>query len=63
MIEEEDDRFVVRKATDVARGLEGYLRHVEPARDLASELLAERREEAQREAEGRGGDSNARKRR
>jgi AbrB family looped-hinge helix DNA binding protein len=49
VIEEEEDRFVVRKAADVAHGFRGYLRNVEPARDLAAELIAERREEAERE--------------
>jgi bifunctional DNA-binding transcriptional regulator/antitoxin component of YhaV-PrlF toxin-antitoxin module len=52
VIEEEEDRFVVRKAADVAHGFRGYLREVKPARDLAAELIAERREEAEREAQG-----------
>jgi AbrB family looped-hinge helix DNA binding protein len=52
VIEEEEDRFVVRKATDVAHGFRGYLREVEPGRDLAAELIAERREEAEHEARG-----------
>jgi AbrB family looped-hinge helix DNA binding protein len=52
VIEEEEDRFVVRKAADVAHGFRGYLRELEPDRDLAAELIAERREEAEREARG-----------
>lgn len=52
VIEEQEDSFVVRKAADVAHGFRGYLRNVEPDRDLAAELIAERREEAEREARG-----------
>jgi AbrB family looped-hinge helix DNA binding protein len=50
VIEEEEDRFVVRKAADVAHGFSGYLREVEPDRDLAAELITERREEVAHEA-------------
>lgn len=50
VIEEQDDHFVVRKAADVAHGFRGYLRKVQPERDLAAELIAERREEAERDA-------------
>jgi AbrB family looped-hinge helix DNA binding protein len=57
VIEELDDHFVVRKASDVAHGFRGYLRDLEPETDLAAELLAERREEAARES---GGGSSAR---
>lgn len=49
VIDVEDDAFVVRKATDVAHGFRGYLRDAEPERDLAAELLAERRAEVERE--------------
>jgi len=52
VIEEEEDRFIVRKAVDVAQGFRGYLRDLEPDRDLAAELIAERREEMEREAAG-----------
>lgn len=50
VIEQHDDHFVVRKAVDVAHGFRGYLRRLQPERDLAAELIAERREEAEREA-------------
>ena len=50
VIDVTDDTFVVRKAADVAHGFRGYLRGLAPDRDLASELIAERREEAEREA-------------
>jgi AbrB family looped-hinge helix DNA binding protein len=49
VIEELEDSFVVRKAADVAHGFRGYLRDVEPDVDLAAELIADRREEAERE--------------
>ncbi len=55
---DDDDRLLVRKASDVAHGLRGYLRATAPERDLASELIDERRVEAEREAEAaarRGG--------
>lgn len=48
-IDDEEDVFIVRKASDVAHGLRGYLRATAPDRDLAAELIAQRREEAQRE--------------
>jgi AbrB family looped-hinge helix DNA binding protein len=51
VIEELDDSFVVRKATDIAHGFRGYLRDVDPGADLVSDLLADRREEAERETE------------
>jgi AbrB family looped-hinge helix DNA binding protein len=50
VIEEQEDGFVVRTAADVAHGFRGYLREIESGRDLAAELIAERREEARREA-------------
>jgi AbrB family looped-hinge helix DNA binding protein len=43
--------LVVRKATDVAHDLRGVLRRRAPDRDLASELIADRRAEAARERE------------
>jgi AbrB family looped-hinge helix DNA binding protein len=49
VIDVEDDSLVVRKAADVAHGFRGYLRSAEPERDLASELIADRREEATRQ--------------
>jgi bifunctional DNA-binding transcriptional regulator/antitoxin component of YhaV-PrlF toxin-antitoxin module len=48
-VDDDEDTFVVRKATDVARGFCGYLSAVEPHRDLAAELIAERQLEAERE--------------
>jgi AbrB family looped-hinge helix DNA binding protein len=50
VIDVTDDAFVVRKAADVAHGFRGYLRDLAPGRDLAAELIAERRIEANREA-------------
>jgi AbrB family looped-hinge helix DNA binding protein len=52
VIEEMDDSFVVRKATDIAHGLRGYLRDLDPGADLSGELLSDRREEAEREEHG-----------
>jgi AbrB family looped-hinge helix DNA binding protein len=43
--------LVVRKATDVAHDLRGVLRRRAPDRDLAAELIADRRAEAAREPE------------
>jgi AbrB family looped-hinge helix DNA binding protein len=51
VIDVDDDTLVVRKATDVAHGFRGFLRDNAPGRDLAGELLDERRVEAEREAE------------
>jgi AbrB family looped-hinge helix DNA binding protein len=51
VIDVDDDTLVVRKATDVAHGFRGFLRDTAPGRDLAGELLDERRVEAEREAE------------
>jgi AbrB family looped-hinge helix DNA binding protein len=48
-VDDDEDTFVVRKATDVAHGFRGYLGASAPDRDLAAELIAERREEAERE--------------
>jgi AbrB family looped-hinge helix DNA binding protein len=64
VIEETEDSLVVRKAADLALGLRGYLRDVEPGRDLAAELIAERREEAERESPAAKGSRgrNARRR-
>jgi AbrB family looped-hinge helix DNA binding protein len=50
VIEELEDSFVVRKAADIAHGFRGYLRDLEPEADLADELIADRREETEREA-------------
>ena len=50
IVVDDEDRLVVRKATDVAHGLRGYARHVAAERDLAAELLAERRAEVEHEA-------------
>jgi AbrB family looped-hinge helix DNA binding protein len=58
VIDVRKDTFVVRKAADVAHGFRGFLRELEPDRDLAAELAADRRAEAEREASGsssRGG--------
>jgi bifunctional DNA-binding transcriptional regulator/antitoxin component of YhaV-PrlF toxin-antitoxin module len=49
VIEEHEDSFVVRKAADVARGFRGYLKGVESERDLAAELISDRREEMKHE--------------
>jgi hypothetical protein len=49
-VDEDAGTLVVRKALDVAHGFRGYLRALEPERDLGAELLAERRAEAEREA-------------
>jgi AbrB family looped-hinge helix DNA binding protein len=51
VIEELEDSFVVRKAAEIAHGFRGYLRDLEPETDLAAELIADRRAEAEREAE------------
>jgi hypothetical protein len=51
VIDVDDDSLVVRKATDVALGFRGFLRDTAPRRDLARQLLEERRVEAEREAE------------
>jgi AbrB family looped-hinge helix DNA binding protein len=50
-VDDDKDVFVVRKASDVAHGFRGYLRALAPGRDLATELIAERRAEAEREAD------------
>jgi AbrB family looped-hinge helix DNA binding protein len=53
-VDDEAATLVVRKASDVAHGLRGrLLKNVAPGRDLAAELLADRRAEVEREA-GRG---------
>jgi AbrB family looped-hinge helix DNA binding protein len=52
-----ENSLTVRKATEVADGFRGYLRDVDPDRDLAAELISERRLEADREA-GRGEEAN-----
>jgi AbrB family looped-hinge helix DNA binding protein len=51
VIDVDDDTLVVRKAAEVAHGLRGYLRDFEPSRDLAGELIAERRAEAEAESD------------
>jgi AbrB family looped-hinge helix DNA binding protein len=51
VIDLDGDTLVVRKATDVAHDLRGVLRRRAPDRDLASELIADRRAEAAREPE------------
>jgi AbrB family looped-hinge helix DNA binding protein len=48
-VDDDADVLIVRKATDVARSFSGYLRRAAPRRNLASELIAERRAEAERE--------------
>jgi AbrB family looped-hinge helix DNA binding protein len=53
-VDDEAATLVVRKASDVAHGLRGrLLKNVASGRDLAAELLADRRAEVEREA-GRG---------
>src|SRR5919204_1695074 len=47
-VDDKDDQLVIRRATDVAHGFRGYL--AARGRDLAAELLEERRAEAAREA-------------
>lgn len=47
----DEDSLVVRKATDVAHSHRGFLRGSTPDRDLAAELIAERRLEDEREAD------------
>lgn len=49
VVEELDDHFVVRRASDVAHGFLGYLADLAPEADLAAELIADRREEAARD--------------
>jgi AbrB family looped-hinge helix DNA binding protein len=49
-VDDEQDSLVVRKATDVAHGFRGFLGTSEPDRNLAEELLEERRAEAARDA-------------
>lgn len=49
-VDDNEDTLVVRKATDVAHGLRGYARNVAGERNLAAELLAERRAEVDDEA-------------
>jgi AbrB family looped-hinge helix DNA binding protein len=49
-VDEENESLVVRKATDVAHGFRGFLGKSEPGRNLAEELLEERRAEAARDA-------------
>jgi AbrB family looped-hinge helix DNA binding protein len=50
-VDDEADTLVVRKASDVAHGLRGRLKNLAPERDLAAELLADRRAEVEREAD------------
>jgi AbrB family looped-hinge helix DNA binding protein len=47
---ESDETVQLRKAVDVARSARGMLRDLAPEADLASELIADRRVEAEREA-------------
>jgi AbrB family looped-hinge helix DNA binding protein len=49
-VDDEAETLVVRKARDVAHGLLGRLKDVGSGRDLAGELLADRRAEVEREA-------------
>jgi AbrB family looped-hinge helix DNA binding protein len=49
-VDDEQNSLVVLKATDVAHGLRGFLGKSEPGRNLAAELLEERRAEAARDA-------------
>jgi AbrB family looped-hinge helix DNA binding protein len=58
-VRDDEQTLVVRKATDVAHSLRGYLSAIAPDRDLAAELIAERREEADREARAATGPSAA----
>jgi AbrB family looped-hinge helix DNA binding protein len=50
-VDDEHDGFVVRKASDVAHGFLGVFRASAPERDLAAELLEDRRAEAKHETE------------
>jgi AbrB family looped-hinge helix DNA binding protein len=47
----EGDRLVIRSKESVAKDLRGSYKHVGPDRDLAAELIAERRAEAASEAQ------------
>lgn len=47
----EGDRLVIRSKESVARDLRGSYKHVASGRDLASELISERRAEVAREAQ------------
>ena len=48
---QEDDRLVLEKAEAIERRLKALFAHIPPHVSLADELIAERREEATREAE------------
>jgi bifunctional DNA-binding transcriptional regulator/antitoxin component of YhaV-PrlF toxin-antitoxin module len=48
----EDDRLVLRSRRAVARELRGVFRDTAVGRSLVSELIAERREETEREGDG-----------
>ena len=47
---QEDDRLVLEKASAVERRLRALFAHIPPDVSLADELIADRREEARREA-------------
>jgi bifunctional DNA-binding transcriptional regulator/antitoxin component of YhaV-PrlF toxin-antitoxin module len=48
-LDENGGMFEVRTAADVARSARGVLRHLAPGHDLTTELIEDRREEAERE--------------
>lgn len=49
-VADDEAGLVIRKASDVAHGLRGFVRGSKPDRDLAAELIEERRAEAERAA-------------
>jgi AbrB family looped-hinge helix DNA binding protein len=49
-VESDDETVQLRKAVDVARSARGMLRDLAPEADLVSELIEDRRAEAEREA-------------
>jgi hypothetical protein len=49
-LDENGEMFEVRTAAEVARSARGVLRHLAHGADLTTELIADRREEAEREA-------------
>jgi len=51
IVRQEDDRLVLEKASAIERRLRALFAHIPPDISLADELIAERREEARREAE------------
>lgn len=49
-LDENGEMFEVRTAAEVARSARGLLRDLAPGADLTTELIEDRREEAEREA-------------